>query len=191
VQTERSAARHELSRLQQTLVNVTATVTPETVRQTLAEFTSLLENAAAGKLGPEAVYKAVAVFRALVGGRVLVHVERRAGRKRTNVRGVFRPYLIGAVRDATGQTNGEPVEAPADVSVWLREPPLRDRLAPRVHHLIDVEGHSYRSAAKVLQAEGYNVNSGVVWQIYRRYYEMVGKPVPKRPYNNRNDRKSA
>ncbi|MCR9294158.1 MAG: recombinase family protein, partial [bacterium] len=77
-QTERSTARHELSRLRQALANTTATVTPEIVRQTLAEFTTLLENAAAGKLGPEAVYKAVAVFRALVGGRVWVHVERRA-----------------------------------------------------------------------------------------------------------------
>ena len=54
-----------------------------------------------------------------------------------------------------------------------------------------MEGHSYRSAAKVLQAEGYNVNSGVIWQIYRRYYEMIGKPAPKRPYNNGNERKSA
>ncbi len=190
-QTERSTARHELSRLKQALANTTATVTPEIVRQTLAEFTTLLENAAAGKLGPEAVYKAVAVFRTLVGGRVWVHVERRAGRERTNVRGVFHPCLIGAVRDATGQSNVESAEPPTDVSVWLREPPLRDHLAPRVHHLIDVEGHSYRSAAKVLQAEGYNINSGVIWQIYRRYYEMIGKPVPKRPYNNGNKRKSA
>ena len=109
------------------------------------------------------------MFRALVGGRVWVHVERRAGRKRTNVRGVFHPYLIGAVRHATGQPSVESAEPPTEVSVWLREPPLRDQLAPRIHHLIDVEGHSYRSAAKVLQAEGYNINSGVVWQIYRRY----------------------
>ena len=42
-QTERSTARHELSRLQQALANTTATVTPEIVRQTLAEFTTLLE----------------------------------------------------------------------------------------------------------------------------------------------------
>ena len=79
----------------------------------------------------------------------------------------------------------------AEVSVWLREPPLRDQLAPSVHQLIDIEGQSYRSAAKVLQAAGYNVDSGVVWQIYRRYYEMIGEPVPKRPYNNGRKRKSA
>jgi hypothetical protein len=68
---------------------------------------------------------------------------------------------------------------------------MRDQLAPRVHELIDIGGHSYRGAAKVLQAEGHNINSGVVWQIYRRYYEMIGEPVPKRPYNNGLRRKSA
>jgi hypothetical protein len=190
-QTERSTVRHELSRLQQTLSNATATITPKTVRQTLANFTSLMENAAAGKLGHTAIYKAVAVFRTLVGGRVMVHVERRAGRKRTNIRGVFRPHAVGAVRDATRQANTEAAELTAEVSLWLRKPPLRDRLAPRVHQLIDLDGHSYRSAAKVLQAEGHNINSGVVWQIYRRHYEMIGEPVPKRPYNNGNKRKTA
>ena len=91
----------------------------------------------------------------------------------------------------TRQANAEAAEPSAEVSLWLRKPPLRDRLAPRVHQLIDLDGHSYRSAAKVLQAEGHNINSGVVWQIYRRHYEMTGEPVPKRPYNNGNKRKTA
>ena len=189
-QAERSTARHELSRLQRALADPSTTVTPEVVRDALAEFTTLLENAAAGKLDPEAVYKSAAVFRALVGGRVWVHVERRQQRKRTNVRGVFQPCLVRAVCDAIGLTGVEQGELPAEVSVWLRQPPLRDRLAPRVHQLLDIEGHTYRSAAKVLQAEGYSINSGVVWQIYRRYYEMIDEPVPKRLYNNGKKRKS-
>lgn len=189
-QAERSTARHELSRLQGALAKTTASITPDTVRKILAELTTLLENAATGKLGPESVYKAVAVFRALVGGRVWVHVERRPKRKRTNVRGVFRPRLIGAIRDATGLGGAEPDASAVEVSVWLRKPPLRDLLAPRVHQLVDVEGHSYRSAAKVLQAEGHNINSGVVWQIHHRYFEMIGKPAPKIPYNNGHRRKS-
>ena len=189
-QAERSTAQHEFARLRRALDTTTATIAPDVVRKTLAEFAGLLENAAAGNLGPDAVFKAVAVFRTLVGGRVWVHVERRAGRKHTNARGVFRPDLIGAVRDAAGQPDAESTEPASEVSVWLREPPVRDQVAPRIHQLIDVEGHSYRSAAKVLQAEGHKMNSGVVWQVYRRYYEMIGEPVPKRPYNNGRKRKS-
>ena len=56
---------------------------------------------------------------------------------------------------------------------------------------MDVEGLSYREAAAVLQAEGRKTNSGVVWQIYQRYYELIGQPVPSRPYNNGRPRKSA
>jgi hypothetical protein len=56
---------------------------------------------------------------------------------------------------------------------------------------MDGEGLSYREAAAALQAEGYKVNSGVIWQVYRRYYQMIGQPVPPRPYNNGRARKSA
>lgn len=97
-------ARHELSRLQQALTNSTATITPEIVRQTLADFTTLLADAAGSKLGPEAVYKDVTVFRALVGGRIWVQVETRASRKRTNARGVFRSSLLASVCETTQQT---------------------------------------------------------------------------------------
>ena len=71
-----------------------------------------------------------------------------------------------------------------EIRVWLREPPLRDLLAPRVHELIDGEGLSCRQVAKALQADGHKVNSAVAWQIYHRYYEMIGEAPPKRIYNN-------
>jgi len=187
-QTRRSTAQADLSRLQATLGKA-ATITEKDIRNSLVEVTAMLETAAGGDLGPDAVYKAVAVFRDLVGGQVDVHVERRAGRKQSNVRCVFRPILLKSVPNA--DLAGVQADETNEVSVWLREPPLRDRLAPRVHQLMDVDGHSYRSAAKVLQTDGYNINSGVVWQIYRRYYEMTGKSVPKRPYNNGNKRRPA
>ena len=62
---------------------------PEQVTAILEDFATLLDNAASGKLGEDMVYKAFRVFRRLTGGRIWVHVERRPGRKRTNVRGVF------------------------------------------------------------------------------------------------------
>ena len=188
-QAERASARHDLSQLQRSIDAATRVLTPDDVRAVLSDFTSLLEDAAEGKLGEEAVVRAVAVFRALVGDRVWVHVEPRPGRTQTNVRGVFRPRLIQAVLDGSGQIPPEVYPMSEEVSVWLREPPLRDRLAARVHQLIDNEGHSFRSAEDVLREEGFAGNSGVVYQIYARYYEITGKPVPKRPYNNGNGRR--
>ncbi|NQT40157.1 MAG: recombinase family protein [Planctomycetes bacterium] len=189
-QAERATARHELSRLQAALAKTTATITPHAVREILEEFTTLLERAASGKLGDKAVYKATAVFRALVGGRVWVYVEQRKGRKRTNVRGVFRPHLIHAVKEAVDQIDrNDPLGE--EVSVWLRKPPRLDAIAERVHLLTDVDGLSYRDVAKRLRQEGHNVNSGNVWYSYRRWYEMQGIPVPERRYNNGHRRKSA
>lgn len=189
-QAERAAARHELSRLQQVLTNTTATVTPDVVRQTLADFETLLMDAAAGKLGPEAVDKAVMVFRRLVGGRVWVHVEQRPHRKRTNIKGVFQPHLIRGVRETVGQAHHDSEPSP-EVSVWLRQPPRLDAIAERVHELIDIEKLSHRATAKQLQKEGHRVNSGNVWYSYRRWYEMQGLPVPTLPYNNGHERESA
>lgn len=189
-QTERAAARHERSRLQQRLTQTTATITPEAVRQILAEFDQLLIDAAAGQLGGDAVHRAVAVFRRLVGGRITVHVEQRPQRRRTNIRGLFRPCLIAGVRDAADQT--APTEEPAaEVTVWLRQPPRLDAIAERVHQLIDIERLGHRAAAKQLQLEGHAVNSGNVWYSYRRWYEMQGLPAPTLPYNNGRRRKSA
>ena len=189
-QSERAAARHELSRLQQTMAATVATMTPEAVRQILAEFDELLMNAAAGILGPETLDKTVMIFRRLVGGRVWVRVEKRPSRKRTNIKGVFQPHLIKGVREVTGQVHLDTESVP-QVSVWLRQPPRLDAIAERVHELIDIERFSHREAAKQLQVEGHNVNSGNVWYSYRRWYEMQGLPVPRLPYNNGNDRESA
>lgn len=190
-QSERAAAQVDVARLKRALAGSSATLSPDEVRHILAEFTTLLEDGAAGRLGDESVYKALSVFRRLTGGRILVHVERRKGRQRTNVRGVFRPCLLRAVKENGDQPDlGDDLPGDA-VSVWLRKPPRLDAIAERAHELIDIDGLSYRDAAERLRAEGHNVNSGNVWYSYRRWYEMQGLPVPKRPYNNGHERRSA
>jgi hypothetical protein len=134
------------------------------------------------------VYNAFSVFRRLVGGRIWVRVERRPGRKRTVVRGIFTPRLLSAIGAETpmaGRVTASGEQPPCEaVEVWLRQPPKLDRLAERVHELMDLQGLSYREAATKLQEEGENVNSGNVWYIYRRWYQIQGLPLPERPYNN-------
>lgn len=189
-QSDRAAAQLDVARLKRTLQGSTATLTPDEVRKILADLSTLLECAAAGQLGDDAVYKALAVFRRLTAGQIRVYVERRKGRRRTNVRGVFRPHLIRTIQEHAGLPDGNAPTA-EEVTLWLRKPPRVDALAERVHQLIDVEGLSHRDAAKQLQKEGHNVNSGNVWYSYRRYYEMQGLTPPKLPYNNGHKRESA
>jgi len=189
VRAERNSARAELTRLQSALASASEVITEDEIRDTLANFSTLLEDGAAGQLSDDAVHKAVEVFRLLVGGRIDVHVEQRAGRKRTNVRGEFRPRLLEGVSKRLNKA-AESEHEVGEVSVWLREPPRVDLLAERVHQLIDIERLSQRDTAKQLQSEGHNVNSGNVWYSYQRYYEMLGKTPPKLPYNNGHKRSS-
>jgi site-specific DNA recombinase len=190
-QVERAARQAERARLRQALEADEVPLTPERVREVLGDLTQLLEDGAAGVLGTDVVYRAAATFRQLVGSRVWVHVDRRAGRQRTNVRGTFRPDLIRTARSGLGLGASAETPEPPEVQVWLRQPPKKDQLAERVHQLMDIESLSYREAAAALQAEGHRINSGVVWQIYHRYYELIGQPVPERPYNNGRPRKRA
>ncbi|MFN3149787.1 hypothetical protein [Bremerella sp.] len=180
-QSQRNAAQSEVNRLQRAVDGTTNRMTVEQIRERLAEMSDLLSTAANGDLGEDAVYKTLAVFRALTGGQIWVQVEQRANRKRTNVRGTFRPQLLQAFSEPLPGANAPTAEL---VAVWLRKPPRLDLIAERVHQLIDVEGMSHREAAKQLQREGHNVNSGNVWYSYRRWYEMQGLEPPNVPYNN-------
>ena len=188
-QSQRGEQQTQLASLKRVLDRTTSTITPDAVRAILAEMSTLLSNAATGQLGDESVYKALAIMKSLTGGQIMVHVERREGRKRKNVRGVFRTHLIRAVKEQADMPNATPSEG-EEVTVWLREPPRVDALADRVHHLIDIEGLSQRDTAKRLCQEGYKVNSGNVWYSYQRYYEMLGQTAPKAPYNKGLQRKS-
>ena len=182
VRAELAGVRADLAAAQAAAGGAALPSGPE-LRAALADLSGLLADGAAGRLGPDAVYRAAAAFRLMVGGRVWVHVEARPGKKHTVARGVFRPDLL---RPA----GGPPADGPADVEVWLRPPPRIDRLADRVHDLVDGQGQSYRAAAATLRAEGEAVNSGNVWYAYRRYYAMRGLPVPDRPYNNGHPRRT-
>jgi site-specific DNA recombinase len=181
---EAAGLEHRRAELRQALALQDAVITPEQVRAVLEDLGALLRDGAAGRLGADVVFRAGAVFRALVGGRIMVEVERRTSRKRSNVTGRFAPDLIRAVQAGLGDGRELSQSAATEARVWLRKPPRMDGLADRVHQLLDLKDHSYRSAAKVLNDAGIKINSGGVWQSYRRYYEMIGKPVPDRPYNN-------
>ena len=135
------------------------------------------------------MYRAANVFRQLVGGRIDVHVERRPNRKTTNVSATFVPLILPTVQAELGGNPSSDLPAATPITVWLRKPPRRDLMAERVHELIDNEKMSFRDAATFLQNEGFTGNSGVVWQIYHRYYEMIGQPLPDIEYNNGHPRK--
>lgn len=191
VQSERQAAQGELARLKKVLQGTSTSLTPENVRETLSNMADLLREAACGELGEDSVYKALSAFRKLTGGQIWVHVDPRPGRKQKNLRGVFHLQLLRAIKEHAGSISTAGDSPREEISVWLRKPPRLDAIAERAHDLIDNHGQSYRDAAKTLQAEGYNVNSGNVWYSYRRWYEMQEQPVPKVPYNNGRRRRSA
>ncbi|TWU40059.1 hypothetical protein Q31b_34030 [Novipirellula aureliae] len=188
-QSERTGAQSEVNRLQRIIDGDTNTLTVEQIRENLSEMSTLLTEAASGELGEVAVYKALAIFRSLTGGQIWVHVERRANRKRTNVRGSFHPRLV-LTTTAGSAPLGDPPTDEDEVTVWLRKPPRLDAIAQRVHELIDVEGMSYRATANQLVREGHKVNSGNVWYSYRRWHEMQGQKPPKVAYNGGKKRRS-
>lgn len=185
---ERAELRLQLAQLRAALGRETR-ITADDVQRVLTHFGQLLEDGAAGRLGDDLIYSAAKVFRDLVGGRVVVQVKSRPGRVRSAVTGLFVPQLLKCVRSELGHPPLMTDDIPSLVSVPLRKIPLKDQLAPRVAHMIDIEKHSFRSAAKIIQGEGYKMNSGVIYQIYARHYEMIGEPMPKRQYNGGHPRK--
>lgn len=188
-QQQRAAHQAERSRLEKRIEGDCDPITPERVRALLSDLSSLLTEAVGGFADSMVVQRAATVFELLVGGRIDVHVETRPGRKRTNVRGSFAPALLQTVQQRISGALGDNSKSSPPVEVWLRKPPQKDRLAATVHQLIDIERHSFRSATTVLQAQGHRINSGVVWQIHQRYWEMQGVPAPVMPYNNARPRK--
>ena len=178
----------KLKNLQQSDLKVPSA---DKLQEILDDIVALLDDAANGRLKEEAVYKAKKIIQLLIVGHVRVVAEPRPGRKKSkNVSGHFKVNLLKGVQGLTGAIFDNNDETAEEQMVWLRKPPKLDLLAPRVHELIDIDGESFRSAAKRLIAEGHKmINSGVVYQMYDRYYEMVDKPKPDRPYNNGEQRK--
>lgn len=187
-QAERSAMQSEVNRLQTRINGETNTLTVAEIRQRLTEMSNLLSDASTGELGEDALYQALAIFRSLTGGQIMVRVEQRVNRKQSNVRGTFQLRLLDSFNRSSN--DGE-TQSSDSITVWLRKPPRLDAIAERVHQLIDIEGASHRETAKQLQQEGHKVNSGNVWYSYRRWYEMQGLEPPAVPYNNGHKRRSA
>lgn len=188
--TERAQRRSEHDRLKALIAAQHFTVTVEQVEDVFSRFSELLTGGAGGRLGADVVHHAVNVFRLLTGGRVMVVVEPRSGRKTANVRGTFTPQLLSAIQHMLHDPRSLTPPPMDEVTIWLRKPPQVDRLAPIVHDLVDVQGMSFRAVEPILREQGYKLNRGTVTTAYRRYYQMIGQPVPRLPYNNGHTRRS-
>lgn len=189
-QTERTAKQAERAAVQLALSSQRSVITPEQVRGVLSELTTLLEDGAAGRLGEDAVFRAADVFRQLVGGQIWVRVHARPGRQVPLVTGTFLPRLLntieGQLRTAPS-TNGV---LPNESTVCLRKPSQTELLGRLVRQLIEVDNLSAEEVANVLRKDGHKVNPKAVYQIYYRYYQMIGQRIPKRKYNNGRPRRS-
>jgi hypothetical protein len=173
-QAERAGLQLEITRLRQD-TTARRTLTKEDVRAGLGSVGAVIQSAASGQLGADAVYQAAEVFRRLVGGRVWVHAEQRAGRSRSVVRGRFTPALLNVVSEACGIEGVSTCAAETQIEVWLRQPPRLEEMAAEVRRLYEEEGLGFRAIAKRL-----GIGCGNVYSSYRRYYEMRGLPVPPR-----------
>jgi DNA invertase Pin-like site-specific DNA recombinase len=182
VQAERGGHRLELTKRKERASGRTP-VTAECVRQVLADLKTLLEDGAAGRLGPEAIYRAADLFKRLVGGAVEVVVKVRPGRKRGAVGGRFTPRLLATVVEAGSMPSVPAASPPAAVEVWLRQPPRLEAVAAEVRRLYEDERLGFRTIAKQL-----GIGCGNVYQSYRRHYEMQGLPVPPRRPRGRSPR---
>jgi site-specific DNA recombinase len=180
----KASAQAELATLRSTATAAAVRITPEQVRTVLTQLSTHLGDGASGSVCQDTVRLAAEAFRLLVGGRMLVHVEPRPGRKRPSVSCTFVPATLATTRRLVGDARCSDAGPADEVRVLLREPPQRDRMAARVHELVDRDGMSYQDAAVVLQREGFEANPANLWQARRRYYELHGEPVPARPYNN-------
>lgn len=192
-QAERATLQAQQASLQRQFSGPAEPITPEGVRALLADLVKLLDEAASGRLGDDVAFKAAAAFRQLVGGRIVVHAEPRPGRKRADVRAAFTTDVLAMTRDAVGIPNSDGFGVPkpnAAVTLWLRRPAC-DLLAERAAMLVDRDGLSFAEAASALTAEGYKVTAQRIWQLRKRHYEMIGEPVPARPYNNGQPRRRA
>lgn len=178
---ERADLELRANRLEAQLRGSVRALTPEQVEAALARLAEVLDAGAAGKLDARAQDEAAELFRRLVGGRVEVFAEVRAGRDRTVVRGVFKPRLLEAVAvDALPRPEGAAAGDAEKVSVWLRPPPRLDALAGLVAWLYERHGLGFRRITTVLTQAGVKVGCGNVYACHLRHYELLGLPVPPR-----------
>jgi hypothetical protein len=179
-QTVRASLQAGIAQLESALQKGTRGVTAQQVRETLANLSQLLADAAAGNLGSDLIYQAAAAFRQLVGGRIMVHAVPRPGRKRGTLKAVFQPTLLNTVRAKLELPPSPELKPAPEFEVFLRPVSKDDRLSDRVYHLIAHEGLSHGQVVKVLQAEGETVQKGQVRRMWQQYFILRGLPVPER-----------
>jgi hypothetical protein len=175
---ERANRQTQLGQFREMIGKSRKVITPEEVKVTLERFVELFQKAAAGELGDDLRYEAAEDFRSLVGGKIEVHFDRRAGRKRPVARGVFIPAIVEATCEKLGLADGDDAATKAAVEVWLRPPPRVDAMADQVRRMYEVEGLGFRKIGEVL-----GCGSGNACLAYKRAYETLGLPLPPRRTN--------
>ena len=179
VAAEHAAAEAELAALRrQRGGGTTQVVTREQVMLEIEDLLGVLNDAAAGNLGPDVGHLAAEIFRRLVGGQILVHAKQRGGRKDWVVTGTFTPDLISPVRQKLNADTAPP--SPSEpVQVFLVPPPFVDTIAEEVHTLYDIDNIGFRIINRTLENKyGHKIGTGNICAARRRYYEMQGLPVP-------------
>lgn len=179
---ERSRVQQDKLQLAQALNAPLKVFSAGDVRQVLRHLTNLLIDAAAGRLGEDQVHRAAELFAALVNQRIEVHAESRPGRHWVLVRGRFVPALLSTIRQELGDPR---IDAPPQVEpkeIWLRSPPLRERIADEAQRLIDREGLNASEAAAILSEKYEPLSPDVVRLARKRWYELQGLTAPKLPH---------
>lgn len=164
-------------------------VQPHEANAILSELESLFGQAATGELGDDAVYRLLKVIKSLSQGKITVEALNRPGRTRKLVMASFhfqRDRLVETVLGTPSSSLGY-----EEVRFWVRPPPPQDRIAERMHDLIDLQGMTTNEAVEALHRDGDKVRFNYAWQCYQRYYEMHNLPAPKRPYNNGKQRRAS
>jgi hypothetical protein len=146
---------------------------PDEVRKALSDFAGVLAATSDGGLGDEAMFRAAALIRQLVGGRVNVIPGPRALRRHPEVRGEFTPALLESLAEEIGVPVAAPGPAPAPESVWLRRPPI-DGKAEEARRLHEDEHLSFVKIGAL-----WGQSSSPAFRAYHRYYEMLGIPAPQ------------
>jgi hypothetical protein len=166
-------------------------VTREEVITEINRLLGLLDDAAAGKLGPEIVENAADVFSRLVGGKITVHATRRPGRKRWLINCCFNPKLLETIRTTLQAAPATGEASIPGVEVQLKGPPRLDLIADEVRGMYDLEMVGFCIINKRLEAKyKQKIGTGNCSLAYHRYFEVRGLPVPPRRVNTGRPRKA-
>lgn len=171
VKSEKSRLQSDLAALKSRIASKCEPITEDEVLSTLAEFDSLLDNAASGSLGADGKQRAVALIRDLAGGVVDVSFTRLQGRRAFGV-GTFTPAPVLALAKRRNVDDAIMLKLPT-LSVEFRKLPRYARIADEVYRLYTEEGVSLTEIGT-----RFDCGSGNAWTAYAYWHESRGLPVP-------------